>query len=127
MTTYIVTRKSDSAPVFRYSGDSAVEWRGFEFATHDHLVVPDPIPPAPPPRPAPVFLPIEFLRRFTPVERMSIRSFSRVDQVAEDFMALLEMTDAIHTNDVDVIRGLMYLTHKGHLAPGRAAEILGGA
>lgn len=36
MPTYIVTRKSDGAEVYRYEADAPVEWADWPFATHDH-------------------------------------------------------------------------------------------
>lgn len=39
MTTYIVTRKSDGAEVYRYHADAPIEWGGMEFATHDHTAI----------------------------------------------------------------------------------------
>ena len=128
MNTYCVTNKSDGAEVYRYTADAPVEWRGFEFATHDHLVALDPVLPSSATRPPPlVFQPIEFMRRFTPGERMAVRYLARADQVAEDFLSLLEIAPVIHANDIDVIRGLGYLTRQGCLAVGRADEILGTA
>lgn len=45
MATYRVVRRSDGAEVYRYAAEEPVEWVGFEFAAHEHLVVPDAPPP----------------------------------------------------------------------------------
>lgn len=126
MTTYQVTRKSDGETVYRYSAPDPIEWAGLEFATHDHTPEANMISASAPPSPL-VLQPIEFLRRFKPAERMFIRALAKTDPIVEDFMALLDLTDLIHTNDADVGRGLGYLTMVGALAPGRRAEILGAA
>lgn len=53
MNTYRVILKSDGGEVYRYQADAPIEWQGMEFATHEHLVVPDePAPEAPPDNPA---------------------------------------------------------------------------
>lgn len=41
MSTYSVTRKSDGAEIYRYAAETAIEWTGMEFATHDHTAVPE--------------------------------------------------------------------------------------
>lgn len=49
MASYVVTRKSDGAEVYRYQSDAAVEWLGMEFGICDHAVLPDdPVAVAPP-------------------------------------------------------------------------------
>ena len=39
MPEYIVTRKTNGAEIYRYSGDAPIEWSGMEFADHDHTEV----------------------------------------------------------------------------------------
>lgn len=127
MPTYIVTRKSDGQEVYRYGGaDAPIEWVGFEFATHDHTVMPDPVdPPTPPsvyewPR-------LDFLRRFTMAERIPIRNARLTDPILNDFFSLLEQADIIHSNDPDTMAGMGYLVQQGLLTAARRDEILGGA
>lgn len=48
MPVYIVTRKADSAEVYRYQSDAPVEWDGMSFSDHEHSEMveqPDPIEP----------------------------------------------------------------------------------
>ena len=47
MNTYIVIRRDTDAEVYRYSADVPIEWTGFEFATHDHIQMAEPVDPEP--------------------------------------------------------------------------------
>lgn len=126
MPTYIVTRKSDGAEVYRYSSDAPVEWVGMEYVTHDHVVAPDPVEP-----PAPVQIyewpRLDFLRRFTMAERIPIRAARATDAVLNDFFSLLENTDIVHSNDPDTMAGMGYLVQQGYITAARRDEILVGA
>jgi hypothetical protein len=126
MTTYIVTRKSDGAEVYRYASAQPEPWVGFEFATHDHTPEPDPVEPV---TPAPVLQweRLDFLRRFTMSERIPIRNARAADPVLHDFFSLLEQADTIHSNDPDTLAGMGYLVQQGYLTVARRDEILGGA
>lgn len=42
MPTYIVTRKTDGAEIYRYQAGAPVEWVGMEFAAHDHTEYAEP-------------------------------------------------------------------------------------
>ena len=126
MSTYVVTRKADGVEVYRYAADEPIEWVGFEFATHDHVLQAEPViePPAPVAR---EWTAVEFLRRFTATERITARAARKTDVILDDFYALLEQAPLVHAIDPDVALGLGYMTQQGYLAAGRAAEILGGA
>lgn len=68
----------------------------------------------------------EFLRRFSPQERIAIRrAIAAGDEIAEDFMALLEMASEVDSDVPELAAGLGYLEASGLLAAGRANEILG--
>jgi hypothetical protein len=69
---------------------------------------------------------LEFLRRFTVVERVAIRGARKGDPMLDDFMALLEAADAVYPQtDPDVAAGLEYLEALGMLGKGRREEIMG--
>lgn len=126
MTTYIVTRKADGAEVYRYGAESPVEWVGFEFATHAHDPLPDPVEPG---SPAPVsqWDRLDFLRRFTMAERIAIRAARVTDPILDDFFSLLETAPTVHNNDPDTLAGMGYLVQQGHITVARRDEILGVA
>ena len=125
MTTYVVTLRSTGAEAYRYNADAPIEWSGFEFATHDHVEqveVSAPVAPAP----RQEWTPVDFLRRFTPAERMLARATRKVDPILDDFYALLEQSPMIFSDDPDVQMGLGYMTQQGLLTVERMGEILNG-
>lgn len=124
MTTFAVIRKADGMETYRYQNDVAISFAGCEFATHDHVVVPD---VAAPPVAAPVleWERLVFLRRFTMAERIAIRTARATDPILNDFFSLLEEADTVHSNDPDVLAGTQYLVMTGYLTPGRRLAILG--
>jgi hypothetical protein len=67
---------------------------------------------------------LDFLRRFSAQERISIRASD--DPVVMDFLHLLSMAKWIRLDDADTLGGLAYLEHVGLLASGRAEAILAG-
>ena len=126
MTTYAVIRKSDQVEVYRYASESTVEWGGMEFATHDHVVVPDEVV-LPPPVPIYEWPAFVFLRRFTQTERLGIRAARKTNPVLDDFFSLLEAATLVHSNDTDMVAGMGYLVYLGLLTPTRRDAILGSA
>ena len=67
---------------------------------------------------------LEYLRRFTSEERVTIRQAAKVTPVLEDYLAMLELADEINTGDADTIAAVNMLEQAGLIAPGRAAEVL---
>jgi hypothetical protein len=126
MPTYQVTRKSNSEPVYRYQSDAPIEWTGMEFATHDHVaqVEIDPDGVIEGVVTGRVMTKLEYLRRFTPEERITIRTVAKTNSMLEDYMALMELASEVNTADVDTRAGVKMLEAVGLLAAGRAAEIL---
>jgi hypothetical protein len=142
MTTYAVINKAlaalqdppkapdapdNEARVYLYSDDAPVEWQGMEFATHDHVALPDDPPPDAPPVPAFVWTRLEYLRRFTPAERITIRAAAAASPILADYLQLLDLAEEVRSDDPDTIAAVQMLEGAGLIAPGRAAEILGGA
>jgi hypothetical protein len=126
MPTYQVTRKSDSEPVYRYQADAPIEWTGMEFATHDHVIQVeiDPDGVIEGVVTGRVMTKLEYLRRFTAQERITIRTVAKTNPMLEDYMALMELASEIDTADADTKAGVQMLEAVGLLAAGRAAEIL---
>ncbi len=126
MSTYIVTRKSDGAEVYRYGSEAPIEWVGMGFATHDHTAEPDPVEPALPTQ-AYEWPRLDFLRRFTMAERIAIRAARVTDPILNDFFSLLESADNVRSANADTQAGMGYLVQQGHITATRRDEILGGA
>lgn len=122
---YVVTLKSDQSEVYRYSAQAPIEWSGMEFATHDHVAFAEPVPDVPA-APTRVWPRIEFLRQFTPTERIRIRTAAKQSPALDDFMFLLEAANEISSDHADVKAGLAMLEAAGLLGVGRAREILNG-
>lgn len=124
---YVVTRKSDSAEVFRYNADAPVEWTGFEFATHDHTA--QAAAPAPAVELAPVRISrLAFLSRFTDAEAIAIDLASQGATVPaasmRRYMQKVNAAGFIDLNRADTRAGVSALESAGLLAAGRAAQIL---
>ena len=71
MTTYIVTRKSDHAEVYRYANPEPVEWAGMSFALHDHTAIPDDAPVVAPTGPRKITK-FAYRARFSQAEKTAI-------------------------------------------------------
>jgi hypothetical protein len=69
---------------------------------------------------------LEFLRRFTGAERVTLRTVAKQNPALEDYMALLDAAQDVNTGDPDTIAGVQFLEAAGLLAAGRAGEILNG-
>ena len=124
MADYIVTRKSDGVEVLRYSAAQAQEVNGFDLVDYDHTEwTPD----------APIVAPVnhtltklEYLRRFTVEERVTIRAAAAQNPVLADYMQLMELAQEINTGDADTVAAVTMLEQAGLIAAGRAQEILNG-
>lgn len=67
---------------------------------------------------------LQYLRRFTSMERVTIRTAAKTEPVLEDYLAMLELAEDISLDDADTIAAVNMLELAGLIAPGRAAEIL---
>lgn len=130
MTTYVITRKSDGQEVYRYTAEAPIEWQGMEFATHDHVALPElPAEPSSPPtmyggrRDLAV---LEFMRLLTPTERITIRMASAQNALIADYLDLMYHAEIVHLDDTDTSNALYMMEQAGILGAGRAAEILNG-
>lgn len=125
MTTFSVTRRSDQTEVYRYNAEAPIPWSGMEFDTHDHTEVVEVAPDEQAvTAPARIWSRVDFLRKFTPAERIAIRTAAKQVPELDDFMFLLEAAAEVHSDNEDVVAGLRLLTQAGLLAVGRAGEIL---
>ena len=67
----------------------------------------------------------DFLRRFTPQERVSIRGIAKTDLVVEDFIAMLDKAENVYNTDPDTMAAMGYLVSINQISESRRAEILG--
>lgn len=71
---------------------------------------------------------VQYLRRFTQAERITIRAAASQSPELDDYLKLLDITIAqggvINLNDPDTIAAVGLLEAVGLIAPGRAAEVL---
>ena len=126
MPTYAVISKTSGAEVYRYQHTEPVPWQGMEFATHDHVAQPDEsAPPAPAPVPQ-VWTRLEYLRRFTAAERITIRAAAAQSPVLADYLQLLDLAEEVRSDDPDTIAAVQMLEAATLIGPGRASEILNG-
>ncbi len=125
MTTYTVTRKSDSQEVYRYSADAPIEWSGMEFATHEHAPEADTSGITDVTPTSYTWTKLEYLRRFTQAERIAIRAAAKAIPELEDYLQLLELASEVRSDDPDIMGALQMLEAGGLIAAGRAQEILG--
>jgi hypothetical protein len=84
-----------------------------------------PDPEAPPATTEPMtWTKLEYLRRFTQVERIAIRGAAKVSPELEDYVALLELASDVCSDDPDIVGALTMLEAVGLIGAGRAQEIL---
>lgn len=69
---------------------------------------------------------LTFLRRLTPKERIDARAAAKADPGLADGQALLDAAEYVARDDPDTIGYVQYLESIEVLAPGRAAQVLGG-
>lgn len=126
MTTYAVIRTVDGAEIYRYQADAPIEWAGCEFASHQHVEVPNVVVETMP-RPPVVWSQTEFLKRFEIAERIAARDRAKTDPFMDDLWGLLTSSPVVHSNDPDVVRGLGYMVQIGLLTVERRNQIIGDA
>jgi hypothetical protein len=91
----------------------------------EQIIIAEASPDAPEPVPVgKVMTKLEYLRRFTQEERITIRTVAASNPVLADYMALLELAQEIDTNDPDTQAAVMMLEGAGLIAAGRGVEIL---
>ena len=76
------------------------------------------------PPPAPSLSKLDFLRRFTRMERIALRKAATSNEIVADFMHMLELSASVSLDHSDVVEGLSYLEAEGMLDAGRKDEIL---
>lgn len=137
MKNWLVTRIADGEIVYRYQAEAAIEWQGFEFATHSHT---EEVQAEPEPQPVEVrhITKLAFRNRFTQAEKAALE-IAALDNPAAAMpqraqaagvratMKDQEAAQFIDLNRVDTRAGVQALEAGGMLAAGRALAILDGA
>ena len=95
MSEYDVFSKATGEKVFSYLADEPIAWDGLGFDEYDH--VPSDVVVPPPTRYGGrrLLTKLEFLRLFSPVERVSLRTAAKSSPELEDYMALMELAQDI--------------------------------
>lgn len=123
---YIVTDKATGAEVYRYQADAPIEWSDMPFATHDHTEFVEVVEGVIQGVSHRILTKLEYLRRFTTEERVTIREASKANPVLEDYLAMMELAEEIDTGDADTIAAVNMLERVGLIGAGRANEVLNG-
>ena len=130
MPIYSVTRKTDGAEVHRYMTGEPTETPfgadgpAYPFAELDHAEYVEGAQPAPPV--SATLTKLEYLRRFTQVERITIRTAATQSPALADYLHMLELASEIRTDDPDTIAAVQMLEYAGLISAGRATEVLNG-
>ena len=120
MADYIVEERNTGIVVYAYTADEATDFPEYPYAQYNHILK----------KPDPVVIEqrtitrLEYLRRFTTEERVTIRAVSAQNAVLADYLQLMEMAQDISLDDPDTIAAVNMLEQAGLLASGRAAEVL---
>lgn len=137
MTTFVVTRKSDQAEVYRYSAGSPIEWSGMEFATHDHTAEADPGGVTDAPVVAMTWTKLQFERKFTDAEWDAAQgfnaSFENIPQLTDEQKLKIrrglndyKIATEVSSIDPGTVTLLTLYEVFGVISAGRALEILHG-
>lgn len=128
MFTYHVKDKASGTLRYTYNAEEPINWNEFPFTDYDHIETPYTAPDAPPmPVVAPVILTkLQFLRRFTQAERITMRAAASASAEMFDYMELLRLAEEVVLNDPDTIAGVTMMEVAGIIGAGRAQEVLNG-
>ena len=137
MTTFVVTRKSDSQEVYRYNADAPIEWSGMEFVTHDHAPEADASGVTDAPIVAMTWTKLAFERKFTDEEWAAAQAFNAgfegITQLSDDQKLKIRrglndyrIATEISSIDPGTVTLLSLYEAFGVIGAGRSAAILGG-
>lgn len=120
MTTYAIQDRMTGAVVHAYGADAPDHTDAYPFDQYNHIPQPEAVEPPP----ARTLTKLEYLRRFTTAERVTIRQAAKAEPVLEDYLAMLELAQDINLDDPDTAAAVGMLEQVGLIAAGRAAEVL---
>ena len=120
MADWIVEDRLTGEVMHAYGADQPDHFVDYPVEQFNHIRQKDVIA-APIPR---TITKLEYLRRFTTGERVSIRSAASANPVLDDYLKLMELAQEINLDDPDTVSAVQMLEQAGLIATGRAAEIL---
>lgn len=120
MADWIVEDRLTGEVAYAYGADQPDHFVDYPVEQFNHIRQKE-IVPAPVQR---IITKLEYLRRFTTDERVSIRAAAAVNPVLADYLALMELAQEINLDDADTVAAVQILEQSGLIAHGRAAEVL---
>lgn len=120
VANWIVENRITGEVAYAYGADVATDFPEYPFAQYNHIRQKE-VEAAPVPR---TITKLEYLRRFTPKERIAIRAAAEQDAALTDYLQLMELAQEINLDDPDTIAAVQMLEQSGLIAAGRAAEVL---
>ena len=118
---FYVVRDSEGNEVSRYASTSPQVGAWPLDYTHTEF---DPEQPVSDPAGPRVFTQLQWLKRFSAQERITIRAAAAATPALDDYLKLMDAAQEIDTSDPETIAGVQTLEAFGLLAQGRAEEIL---
>lgn len=119
MSNWTVEDRLTGEVVHAYGADIPSHYETFPLEQYNHILQKEVIA-----EPVRTVTKLEYLRRFTQVERIAIRAASTQSPELADYLAMLEIAQDIDLDDPDTVAAVTMLEQAGLIAAGRAAEIL---
>ena len=120
MSNWTVENRLTGEVVHAYGADAPDHFTDYPLEQFNHILQ-KPVIAVSPQR---IVTKLEYLRRFTGEERVTIRTVAKSNAVLEDYLALLELAEEVNLDDADTVGAVSMLEGAGLIATGRAAEIL---
>ena len=120
MANWIVEDRITGEVAYAYGADQPDHFGTFPLEQFNHIRQKE-VETAPVPR---TITKLEYLRRFTPKERIAIRDAAEQIAVLADYLKLMELAQEINLDDPDTVAAVQMLEQSGLIAAGRAAEVL---
>lgn len=120
MANWIVENRITGEVAYAYGADQPDHFGTFPLEQFNHIWQKE-VESAPVPR---TITKLEYLRRFTTDERVTIRAAAVSNPVLDDYLKLMELAQEINLDDQDTVAAVQLLEQAGLIATGRAAEIL---
>ena len=122
MANWIVENRITGEVAYAYGADQPDHFGTFPLEQYNHIRQKE-VEAVPVPR---TITKLEYLRRFTTDERVTIRAAAAAaaNPVLEDYLKLMELAQEINLDDTDTVAAVQMLEQSGLIAAGRADEVL---